>query len=112
MGIAKTTNSSQFIEITRWRNKIKSINLVNECGNIPRRGPVPKFSDLEVAALSLTAEAESIDSEKWLFDYRLQEHKSKFPNLISRRQFNDRRKKTAGLCEEIRKSHHLIFSII
>ena len=25
------------------------------------------------------------------------------PNLISRRQFNDRRKKTAGLCEEIRK---------
>jgi len=112
VGIAKTTNSSQFIEITRWRNKIKSINLVNECGNIPRRGPVPKFSDLEVAALSLTAEAESIDSEKWLFDYRLQEHKSKFPNLISRRQFNDRRKKTAGLCEKIRKSHHLIFSII
>ena len=80
-----------------------SQNLVNECGNIPRRGPVPKFSDLEVVALSLTAEAESIDSEKWLFDYRLQEHKSKFPNLISRRQFNDRRKKTAGLCEEIRK---------
>ena len=80
-----------------------SQNLVNECGNIPRRGPVPKFSDLEVVALSLTAEAESIDSEKWLFDYKLQEHKSKIPNLISRRQFNDRRKKTAGLCEEIRK---------
>lgn len=80
-----------------------SQNLVNECGNIPRRGPVPKFSDLEVVALSLTAEAESIDSEKWLFDYKLQEYKSKIPHLISRRQFNDRRKKTAGLCEEIRK---------
>ena len=80
-----------------------SQNLVNECGNIPRRGSVPKFSDLEVVALSMTAEAESIDSEKWLFDYKLQEHKSKIPNLISRRQFNDRRKKTAGLCEEIRK---------
>ena len=51
----------------------------------------------------MTAEAESIDSEKWLFDYKLQEHKSKIPNLISRRQFNNRRKKTAGLCEEIRK---------
>lgn len=62
-----------------------SQNLVNECGNIPRRGPVPKFSDLEVVALSLTAEAESIDSEKWLFSYKLQERKSKFPNLISRR---------------------------
>ena len=35
-------------------------------GNVPRRGPVPKFSDLEVVALSLTAETESIDSEKWL----------------------------------------------
>ena len=80
-----------------------SQNLVNECGNISRRGPVPKSSDLEVVALSLTAEAESIDSEKWLFDYKLQEHKSKFPNLISRRRFNDRRKKTGGLCQEIRK---------
>ncbi len=80
-----------------------SENLVNELGNIPRRGPVPKFSDLEVVALSLTAETESIDSEKWLFDYKLQEYKGNIPNLISRRQFNDRRKKTAGLCEELRK---------
>ena len=54
-------------------------------------------------ALSLTAETESIDSEKWLFDYKLQEYKDCIPNLISRRQFNDRRKKTAGLCEELRK---------
>ena len=80
-----------------------SENLVNESGNVPRRGPVPKFSDLEVVALSLTAETESIDSEKWLFDYKLQEYKDNIPNLISRRQFNDRRKKTAGLCEELRK---------
>ena len=72
-------------------------------GNIPRRSPIPKFSDLEVVALSLTAETESIDSEKWLFDYKLQEYRDKITNLISRRQFNDRRKKTAGLCEEIRK---------
>ena len=41
-----------------------SENLVNEYGNIPRRGPVPMFSDLEVVALSLTAESESIASEK------------------------------------------------
>ncbi len=33
-----------------------SENLVNDSGNVPRRGPVPKFSDLEVVALSLTAE--------------------------------------------------------
>ena len=29
-----------------------SENLVNESGNVPRRGPVPRFSDLEVVALS------------------------------------------------------------
>ena len=80
-----------------------SENLVNESGNVPRRGPVPRFSDLEVVALSLTAETESIDGEKWLFDYKLQEYKDSIPNLISRRQFNDRRKKTSGLCEELRK---------
>ena len=54
-------------------------------------------------ALSLAAKSESIDSENWLFEYKLQEYKDKIPNLISRRQFNDRRKNTAGLCEEIRK---------
>ena len=83
--------------------KLFSENLVNEYGNIPRRGPIPKFSDLEVVALSLAAESESINSEKWLFEYRLQEYKDKLPTLISRRQFNDCRKNTAGLCEEIRK---------
>lgn len=43
-----------------------SHNLVNAEGNIVRRGPVPRFSDLEVVALSLAAESESIDSENWL----------------------------------------------
>ena len=80
-----------------------SNNLVNAQGNVPRCGPKPKFSDLEVVALSLAAESESIDSENWLFEYKLQEHRDKIPNLISRRQFNDRRKSTAGLCEAIRR---------
>ena len=61
-------------------------NLVNEHGNLPRRGPVPRFSDLEVIALSLMAESLSIDSENDLF-VRLREYKDKMPNLISRRQF-------------------------
>ena len=93
---------TKFVKILEICKQFSEI-LVNESGNVPRRGPVPKFSDLEVVALSLTAEAESIDSEKWLFDYKLQEYKDSIPNLISRRQFNDRRKKTAGLCEELRK---------
>ena len=40
-----------------------SKNLVDERGNMPRRGVVPRFSDLEVIALSLTAEKFSVDSE-------------------------------------------------
>lgn len=80
-----------------------SENLVNESGNVSRRGPVPKFSYLEVVALSLPAETESIDSEKGLFDYKLQEYKDSIRNLISTRQFNDRRKKAAGMCGELRK---------
>ena len=42
-------------------------NQVNEKGNVPRCGVVPTFSDLEVVALSITAEALSIDSENYLF---------------------------------------------
>ena len=79
-----------------------SKNLVNELGNVPRRGVVPKFSDLEVIALSLTAESLSMDSENCLF-VRLNHHRDLFPNLISRRQFNTRRKLTVPVCNAIRE---------
>ena len=80
-----------------------SKNLVNERGNLPRRGPVPRFSDIEVIALSLTAEKYSIDRESLLFSLLEEYYKTDFPNLISRRQYNDRRKFTANLCEQVRK---------
>ena len=79
-----------------------SKGLVNGRGNVPRRGVVPRFSDLEVISLSLTAEHMSIDSENLLFD-RVKVYSVEMPNLISRRQYNDRRKFTRGLCEKIRK---------
>lgn len=78
-------------------------NRVNELGNVPRRGVVPKFSDLEVIALGITAEAFGFDSENLLFHRLQNECKDDLPNLISRRQFNVRRKLTARLAEEIRK---------
>lgn len=78
-------------------------NRVNELGNVPRCGVVPKFSDLEVIALGITAEAFGFDSENLLFHRLHNECKEDFPNLISRRQFNARRKFTARLAEEIRK---------
>ena len=78
-------------------------NRVNELGNVPRCGVVPKFSDLEVIALVITAEAFGFDSENLLFHRLQNECKNYLPNLISRRQFNVRRKLTARLAKEIRK---------
>lgn len=77
-------------------------NLVNESGNIPKKGAVPRFSDLEVIALNMTSEAMGIDSESLLFA-KLQEYRKEIPNLISRRQYNDRRKMTSSLCNAIRE---------
>ncbi len=93
--------AAKFAKILETCKKF-STDLVNDLGNIPRRGVVPKFSDPEVIAMSMTAESESIDSENRLFEL-LRHCKSDFPNLISRRQYNDRRKITSGLCEQIRK---------
>lgn len=92
------TKFVNFLEIC----KQFSNELVNEKGNIVRRGPVPRFSDLEVVALSMAAEAEEIDSGNWLFESKLNECRHLIPNLISRRQFNDRRKTTSNLSEQIR----------
>jgi len=77
---------------------------VNERGNIPRCGVVPTFSDLEVVALSITAEAFSIDSENYLFKRLNNECPGAIPNLITRRQYNQRRKKTILLGETIRQA--------
>lgn len=79
-------------------------NRVNEKGNVARCGVVPTFSDLEVIALSITAEAFSIDSENYLFKRLNAECPEAIPNLITRRQYNQRRKKTMQLGEYIRQS--------
>ena len=92
------TKFVKFLEICKHFSK----DLVTESGNIRRPGPVPRFSDLEVIALSMAAEAEEIDSENWLFEAKLKECRSSMPNLVSRRQFNDRRKSVSALCEQIR----------
>lgn len=78
-------------------------NRVNELGNVPRRGVVPKFSDLEVIALSATAEVFGIDSENYLFHRLKNECAGQLPHLTTRRQYNQRRKQTYLLGEEIRK---------
>jgi len=58
-----------------------------------------KMTDLEVIALSLTAEFMSIDSENSLFK---QINQQEIPNLIERSQFNKRRRKLFSLLEKTR----------
>ena len=82
--------------------KCHSENLINSLGNAPHRGTVPRFSDLEVIALSMMTEASGIDNENYLFRM-LSQGGNGIPKLISRRQYDDRCKFTAKLCEEIRK---------
>jgi hypothetical protein len=65
--------------------------------------------DLEVVAMSLTAEFMSIDSENSLFK---QATNAKIPNLIERSQLNKRRRKLFLFSEEVRSklaSHFLEF---
>jgi hypothetical protein len=76
---------------------------INAKGNYLRRGTVPKFSDIEVMALSLTAECLSIDSENYLFSKLDKEYLPEFGNLVSRRQYNDRRKLLFEKTENARK---------
>ncbi len=69
---------------------------------MPRPGVVPRFSDPEVVALGMAAEAIGIDSEFLLFS-KLKEYRRKMPHLIFRWQYNDRHKPTVPLCQRIRQ---------
>ncbi len=65
-------------------------NSVNEAGNIPKSGPKPKFSDLEIITLSLISDSLFMDSEHYLFKKLHSE--SVFPHLIERSVYNKRKR--------------------
>ncbi|MBW0162880.1 MAG: IS982 family transposase, partial [Sediminibacterium sp.] len=71
---------SNFIKILKVVKEILS-EQINEKGNYTRRGTVPKFSDIEVIALSLTSECLVIDSENLLFSKLATEYVGDFDNL-------------------------------
>lgn len=74
-------------------------HIIDQNGNYyPRKGPT-KMSDIEIVALSLTAEKESIDSENLLFQKITP---ALIPNLIERSQFNKRRRKLFQFTEIVR----------
>jgi hypothetical protein len=76
---------------------ISSLNCVSELKK--GAGRKSKMSDLEVVALSLTAEFMSIDSENSLFK---QISQLEIPNLIERSQFNKRRRMLFLFSERVR----------
>ena len=113
--ISNLVGDKQLIKLSLMHNHIANFvkvldiikdfagNRVNELGNIPRRGVIPKFSALKVIVLSAMVEAIGIDSENLLFKRLEAEKGDLLPNLISRRQYNQRRKLTSKLGEDIRK---------
>jgi hypothetical protein len=81
-----------------------SHNLLQFDGNIKRTGPKPKFSDLEVITMALTAELLTISSENLLFKkLNALNTNDRFQNLIDRSQFNVRRRNLKSHIEHIRK---------
>ncbi|MFZ6023793.1 MAG: IS982 family transposase [Bacteroidota bacterium] len=94
---------SNFTKILEVVKEILS-DEINGKGNYRRRGTVPRFSDIEVISLSLTSECLGIDSENLLFSKLATEYTNDFENLISRRQYNDRRKLLFEKTEVVRKS--------
>jgi hypothetical protein len=87
-------------------NVVKEImgNEIGVDGNFLKPGPKPRFTDIEVITLSLTSECLSIDSENFLFVKLQTEYQNEFKNLISRRQYNDRRKLLFDKTEIVRQS--------
>lgn len=75
---------------------------ISELQRKPKPGPKPTMSDLEIIALAITAEVFQIDSENMLITL-LKNAKHTIKNLISRRQYNDRKKRLCLAAEELRK---------
>ena len=87
--------------VINYRKVLETIEpLFETIGQPTKVGRKPKMSDIEVVALSLTAEYMSIDSENAPFE-RLKG--CAIQNLLERSQFNKRRRILFELTEKIRK---------
>lgn len=79
-------------------------NFIDSNENINKIGAKPKFSDVDLIALSLVAESLSINSENLLFAKLRSEYQEDFPLLIDRSQFNRRRKHLAKFINIVRET--------
>ena len=79
-------------------------NFIDSNENINKIGAKPKFSDVDLIALSLVAESLSINSENLLFAKLRSEYQENFPSLVDRSQFNRRRKHLAKFINIVRET--------
>ena len=86
------TNFDKFLRIT----KLALEGYLRPDGNFRHYSHLPLFSDIEVVALSITAEALGIDTENLLFSKLKKDYSKDFPKLLHRCNFNRRRKKLNG----------------
>ncbi|TQM49927.1 DDE family transposase [Arcticibacter tournemirensis] len=83
------TNFDKILEIS----KLALTEYMLADGNFFKYRNLPKLSDIEIVALSITSEALGIDSENLLFSKLRTEYSGEFPNLIDRSNYNRRRKR-------------------
>ena len=91
------TNFDKFFNITKSVFKDR----LNQSDNFFFYTNSPKQSDCEIIALSVTGESIGIDSENYFWGKLKSDHKSDFPRLIDRSNFNRRRKRLYLFIEEL-----------
>lgn len=74
----------------------------NSEGNVTRRGPKPKASDLEIVALSIYQSFREIESESYFFHLIEQELPDLAKRVGTRRNYNQRRKAVFPYAEKLR----------
>ena len=83
------SNFDKFLAITKSTFK----DVINEHNNFFFYPRIPKLSDCEIVALSLSAEAIGIDSESYFYGKILTDHRNDFPSLPHRCNYNRRRRR-------------------
>lgn len=91
------TNFDKFYEIVKSSLQSK----LNVDDNIQFYPNKPKMNDCSIIALSICAESIGIDSENYLWSKIRKDHKSDFPELIDRSNFNKRRRRLHLLVHEV-----------
>ena len=94
-----SSNFSKFFNITKSIFK----NRINEFDNFYSYRNMPKMSDCQIIALSLTGESLGIDSENYFWAKLKHDYSNDFPNLIDRSNYNRRRKKLYPFIQELNK---------